>query len=109
MGWERRGDRLYLYRKRRIGGTVRSEYCGSGETAGLISLLWQEERDERDAERADRRAERERLEELDRTLKSFGEAADLAARGALIAAGFRQHNRGQWRRKRVRSEPPRAD
>ncbi len=26
-------------------------------------------------------------------------AADLLAKAALLAAGYRQHNQGQWRRK----------
>jgi hypothetical protein len=31
MGWEQRNGRRCYYRKRRVGGRVRSIYCGSGE------------------------------------------------------------------------------
>jgi hypothetical protein len=102
MAWERRGSRTYLYRKRREGRRVVSEYCGTGDDAVLLAALWMVDRDKREANQYERRAERERLDALDRAMKELDEAADIAARAALVIAGYRQHNRGHWRRARVR-------
>jgi hypothetical protein len=35
-------------------------------------------------------------------------ASDLLARAALLAAGFHQHDRGAWRRRRATQDHPRA-
>lgn len=37
------------------------------------------------------------------TVKRFHQAADLLLRASLLAAGFHQHDRGQWREKRTRN------
>jgi hypothetical protein len=101
MGWEARGNQTYLYRKRRYGDRVVSEYCGKGQGAELLSLLWECDQEERDAERAELKAEQEGFDALDRVLNELDEATDVVARASLTVAGFRQHNRGQWRRTRV--------
>lgn len=38
MGWEKRGNRLVYYRKKRIGRRVVSIYCGSGERGRAAEL-----------------------------------------------------------------------
>src|SRR5262245_28031256 len=47
------------------------------------------------------RAEREKITELDETLDELNELADLLVRAALLAAGYHQHKRGIWRKRRV--------
>ena len=37
MGWERRGNHEYYYRKEREGSRVKSTYVGRGEMAHMIS------------------------------------------------------------------------
>ena len=37
MGWERRGNQEYYYRKERDGSRVKSTYLGRGEMAHMIS------------------------------------------------------------------------
>ncbi len=39
MGWERRGNYSYYYRKMRTAGRVRSVYVGQGEIALLTAQL----------------------------------------------------------------------
>ena len=46
------------------------------------------------------RAEKAELDTLDAYLKALCERADLAARAALLAAGYHCHKRGEWRRRR---------
>jgi len=38
MGWEKRGNRLVYYRKKRVGRRVVSVYCGSGERGRAAEL-----------------------------------------------------------------------
>jgi hypothetical protein len=98
MAWERQGR--YYYRTRKVGGRVVREYVGTGRVAELVAEMDAIEREEREAERAARRAERAELEALDAPLNQLNDLADLLARAALVAAGFRQHKRGEWRKKR---------
>ena len=95
-----RDGRPRLQRSVRRGGRVRTEYVGSGETALLINAMETIERDERDYERYLDRAEREAAEELERGLDELVEVARSLAREALVATGFHQHKRGEWRRRR---------
>ena len=46
------------------------------------------------------RAERAEVEALDAPLDQLDDLAELLARAALMAAGFHQHKRGEWRRRR---------
>lgn len=98
MGFEIRRGRSYFYRKRRDGGRVVSEYCGSGEAAVLFGRLDAIEREDRDLKRRAERADRERMEALDRGLDAMCREARALADEALTAAGYRQHDRGQWRK-----------
>lgn len=96
MAWERG----YYYRARKENGKVIREYYGKGEAAELASQMDAINRADREADRAARRAEKAELEALDAPVKELDELADLLARAALLAVGFRQHKRGKWRRKR---------
>jgi hypothetical protein len=96
MAWERG----YYYRVRRVNGRVVREYCGSGLFAQLAAEHDQDERLLRDLRRRAERWEREQMEALDAQVDAVNEVADLLAQAALLAAGYRQHDRGQWRHKR---------
>src|SRR3954452_19201129 len=102
MGLVYRNGRPYLYKSVREGGKVKSRYVGSGEDALLINALETIDRDEQDYERHQQRAERKRLDDLERALDEMAEQARDLAREALTAAGYHQHHRGEWRRRRVR-------
>jgi hypothetical protein len=98
MGWDKGGR--YYTRSRREGGRVVREYVGRGPGAELVARLDELERDERETGRQVRRIERERIDALDEPLNELADAAELLVRAVLLAAGFRQHNRGEWRKKR---------
>ena len=96
-----RNGRPYLYRSVRRGRRVTSEYVGRGIDAQLIAAL---EADERDWIRFDREqalSERKQVDDLERALDELVEQARDLARDALTAAGYHQHNRGEWRKRRV--------
>jgi hypothetical protein len=97
MGWDKG---RYYTRSRKVNGRVVREYVGAGEIAVLVAQVDALERERRETERAARRAEKARLEALDAPLNQLNDLADLLARAALVVAGFRQHKRGEWRKRR---------
>ncbi len=98
MGWEK--DGRYYTRSSRVNGRVVREYVGSGELSLLSARL--------DAIlRAERRAERERdkqqcqaLQSEDEELRAYCQAVETVLRDALTGAGYHQHARGEWRKRR---------
>ena len=100
MGWDKGGR--YYTRSLREGGRVAREYVGRGAGAKLAARLDELERDQRRTAREVRRLDREQADALDAPLDDLNDAADLLVRAALLAAGFCQHNRGEWRKKRDR-------
>ena len=98
MGWDHNGR--YYTRSRRENGRVVREYVGGGTVGRLAArfevLKWQE----REAERAAAKAARDADAALDAPLDELDDLATLLAEAALIAAGYRKHNRGEWRKTR---------
>lgn len=109
MAYESRNGRTYYYKKERQGKKVVSVYCGNGERAELwadITALGIEERQLKAAERA---AERASFAELARTPPALVELLAEARRQtaeALQAAGYHQHKRGEWRKRRDNAKGP---
>lgn len=103
MGWDRG---RYYTRSRKVNGRVVREYIGTGRAAELIAQLDALERERREMERGARRAARVDLEALDAPLDELHDLADLVAHAALLVAGYRRHNRGEWRKRRAESETP---
>jgi hypothetical protein len=101
MGWEKRErGGLYYTRSKKVDGRVVREYVGGGILGHLAALQDAQERRRREEEAALCKEERERLEALVAPVEDLCEAAEILYRAALLAAGFRRHQRGQWRRKR---------
>src|SRR5262245_24824301 len=97
MGWERG---RYYTRSAKVNGRVVREYVGKGRVGELAAKMDVIERQQREAERAARRAYRAELDALDGQVNELNDLADLVARAALLAAGFQQHKRGEWRKRR---------
>jgi hypothetical protein len=102
MGWEQRGGGLYYYRSRRVNGRVVKEYVGASLVAELQAIVDEANRGSERTRMEAVKAEHERLEELDAELDAACGVIGLIARAALVAAGYRQHKRGEWRLKRGR-------
>src|SRR5262245_41631374 len=97
-----RDGRPYLYRSRRAGDRVTSEYVASGEAALLIDEMERIDREKADFRRWRVEQEQAGLDELERALaEEAGRALD-AARLALTTAGYHRPKRGPWRRRRGR-------
>ncbi len=97
MGWERG---RYYTRSRKVGGRVVREYVGGG-LAGLLAAQEDERRRaERAAQQAALQAERARLAPAERALDELCDATETLMQTALLLAGYRQHHRGEWRKRR---------
>lgn len=105
MGWEsRQRGGLYYTRSRKENGRVIREYIGGGPLAVLVAQMDALEREEREERAARWREEREELDALNASVKEVAEASDLLVRAALLVSGYRQHNRGEWRKRREPKE-----
>lgn len=110
MGWERRkgGSGQYYTRSRRVNGRVRREYIGCREAAHLTAEMDAAAREGHAAQREmmaeQRRAEQARHDAMYAAILSPLDALDtlcrVAMRRELEAAGYHQHDRGEWRKRR---------
>ena len=104
--WERRErGGLYYTRSRKVNGQVVREYVGGGVLGQLAALMDADERRRREEEAALWREKRQSLEALDGLAEELYEAVEVIARAALLAAGYHQHNRGEWRKRRGKQNP----
>jgi hypothetical protein len=101
MGWEKRErGGSYYTRSYKVNGRVIRVYVGKGPRAELAANTDALKRLRREEEAKVWREEQERLETLDQALEELCESVEIVCRASLLAAGFRRHNRGEWRRKR---------
>ncbi len=99
--WERRErGGLYYTRSRKVNGRVEREYIGTGPLGELAARMDAADRQRREAEKATWKEERERLEELTSLVDELCQDVETLAQATLLAAGFRRHKRGEWRKKR---------
>ena len=76
------------------------EYVGGGILGELAAQMDALERERRKEQAARWREEQEELDALEAPVAELSEASDLLVRAALLASGYRQHNRGEWRKRR---------
>lgn len=105
MGWKYRKGKCYFYRSERVGNKVVSHYCGpaGSENARLwMSLvqLGKERQQQETAERETRRAEFAEQASTPPELIALLAEVKRATAEALAAAGYHQHKRGEWRKRR---------
>jgi hypothetical protein len=100
MSWETRANgKRYYTRSRRVNGRIVREYVGGGSIGELseqMDAIEREERQQRAETIREAKAERDRFDEL---LTEFETVTDNIGRGLLIAAGYHQHNRSEWRKR----------
>jgi hypothetical protein len=105
MPWEqRKGRGRYYTRTERRGGQRVRVYYGTGPAAEALACLHESGRQLRQMDATQRAMERDRMQEEWRhwqeEMREIDGPADGLARLALEIAGFRQHNRGEWRKRR---------
>ncbi|MHB8736755.1 MAG: hypothetical protein ACYC6M_15740 [Terriglobales bacterium] len=108
MTWIQKGSKRYYYRSERCGARTRRRYVGCGDVAELAATTDELHRLQRAIASRERQAERERLLQAEAPLRELIEQTDLLVRAVLVAAGYHQHDRGEWRRPRVPKESNRS-
>jgi hypothetical protein len=107
MGWERRSGHTYYYRKEWVSGRCVSTYCGRGKVATLFAALDDLDRERRQQEAMERKIIRSEFTELAATppeLTMLLAEARAEVTRALEAAGYHQHKRGDWRKRRAKEK-----
>jgi hypothetical protein len=113
MGWVTRATGgCYLYRPRRVGGRVVTEYLGAEGSPGaaLLGAKWASDRSDRVGRALDRLDAAARLGRSLQKLAALDRlAADAvlaaAAHGLLTVAGYHRPKRGGWRMRRGADRP----
>ena len=100
MAWEQRGNRTYYYRSVRSGTSVTKEYVGGELMGSLAADFDAEQREQRAYERTRQQRERAQWAALEQPARDLDDLAELLAATALTLAGYRRHDRGEWRRRR---------
>ena len=98
MGWEKRGNKSYYYRKRRVNGRVCSEYVGRGAIAQIsVEIIQNDQRDRKTGREAIRCVQQDE-KAIDRQLATAEAAIYAITDAKLSAEGYHKH-KGQWRRR----------
>jgi hypothetical protein len=101
MTWETRKKRgRYYTRSRRRDGRVVREYIGAGQIGEAAAATDAFDRGQRKAETERLRAQVVAWGEADAMLDRLAAVTELLARTALEKAGYHQHSRGKWRKRR---------
>jgi hypothetical protein len=101
MAWEeRKRGTTYYTRSQKVDGRVVRQYVGTGWVGELAAAEDALHREARELAAAEQRTERERLAELDAPLEVLDAKVEALYRAAMVLAGYRQHDRGQWRKQR---------
>ena len=101
MSWEtRRGSGRYYTRSRKVNDRIIREYVGTGLVAELAAQQDAEERAQRLAERERLQHEAARWASAAAPLRQLSQLLDGLTAATLISAGYHQHHRGAWRKRR---------
>jgi len=103
MPWEKRRNRAYYYRKKRVGQRVISEYVGRGEYAEFIARIEAQDREHRaftrEMECHELQEMHKEVEVCDELMDEVEKAIRALTQGWMLAHGYHMH-KGQWRRRR---------
>ena len=100
MPWLTRGDRCYYYRSIRTAKGPRNVYVGTGPAAAAVAEADELRRRERQRVHEELGAIQAKIEETLVAVVELNENLELLTRSALLAAGYHQHARSEWRRRR---------
>ena len=99
MGWEKG---RYYTRTKRVDGKVVREYFGCGPEAERAAQKDVEARDRRRNQQLEEQIERDTCDALDAPFEELDWFCAVAVEAFYINAGYKRHNRGEWRKPRIR-------
>ena len=99
MAWEDRNGRRYYYRKRREGGSVVSEYVGTGLAGEIAEIFDVEDRREAEYKQREIRKQKASVQAIDSQVGEVEKYTRAITRACLLLSGYHTH-KGQWRRLR---------
>jgi hypothetical protein len=100
MAWERRRNRTYYYRARKIDGRVVKEYVGAGPLAEVAAARDALAREGRRDAREQRDRERRTLLAVDAPAETYSMTLETLIRAGLLLAGYHRLHGGEWRQRR---------
>lgn len=104
MGWVSRKGKSYYYETRRVGGRPVKAYRGSGPAAEAAAAEVDQRRKERVERAKSLMTDEAAHAAASAPLVELEGLTDLLVRASLTLAGYRQHDRGEWRRRRHNQE-----
>ncbi len=103
MGWSKRGSKRFYYRKvRTASGRWEKRYVGGGPSAEAAANCDAEWKKARLAERRRLHEERDRFAVAAAAVEELSILVNSMTRAALLMTGLYQHDRGPWRKRRVK-------
>jgi hypothetical protein len=110
MIWKTIRGRKYLYESYRDGGRVRTRYIASGPAADVLwaAQALADSHERRQVLQARLACEQFRADAAAFSIHAYVERVDVLVQVAMTAAGYHQHARGEWRRRRMSETKPPA-
>jgi len=100
MAWEARWRQRYYYRSKRVGNRIVKVYMGKGPEAESAAREDAAKRADRAVRRHAAEVDRMRDEPAKDMMAELDGQVRIMLETALVAAGYHQHDRGRWRKKR---------
>jgi hypothetical protein len=101
VGWVVRGNRRHYYRHVRADGRWKKVYVPLDQ-APLAEKCDELDRQNRLQMRRQEREDREHQVAADAALGELASLAEIVTQAALLVAGYYRHDRGPWRKRRIR-------
>ena len=103
VAWSKRRSKAYYYRKVRTApGCWEKQYVGGGPSAEAAAHLDSERKKMRAAERHRLHEECDRFAAAAAAVWRLNTMATTLTRAAMILAEYHRHDRGSWRKRRVK-------
>ena len=106
MAWHRVGLRRYYYRNQNVAGRSVRRYVGTGPVAELAAAADELRKLKRVIADRERKAEQARRHQAEAPLGALCRLTDFLTRATFVTAGYHQHDRGAWRRRRDTQRTP---
>jgi hypothetical protein len=101
LPWTKKpNDRRYYVRLTKRGGQKQFTYFGKGPAAEAAAAEDAKKRAEQLALNRCRKEDNQAWQQATQPLDQLAAFANTLMKGALVAGGYHQHDRGEWRRKR---------